>query len=81
MTVHEQLIQNWDAYIKENARYEEKGIKASKVRARKALMELAKLAKDIAAGAVLFSAVISVLIASLIFAQKFYMIYCNNFSF
>ncbi|HIS14636.1 MAG TPA: hypothetical protein IAA76_08690 [Candidatus Ornithospirochaeta stercorigallinarum] len=46
MTVHEQLIQNWDAYIKENARYEEKGIKASKVRARKALMELAKLAKE-----------------------------------
>ena len=46
MTAHEQLIQNWDAYIKENARYEEKGIKASKVRARKALMELAKLAKE-----------------------------------
>ena len=46
MTIHEQLIQNWDAYIKENARYEEKGIKASKVRARKALMELAKLAKE-----------------------------------
>lgn len=46
MTVHEQLIQNWDAYIKENARYEGKGIKASKVRARKALMELAKLAKE-----------------------------------
>lgn len=46
MTVHEQLIQKWDAYIKENARYEEKGIKASKVRARKALMELAKLAKE-----------------------------------
>lgn len=46
MTVHEQLIQNWDAYIKENARYEEKRIKASKVRARKALMELAKLAKE-----------------------------------
>ena len=46
MTVHEQLIQNWDAYIKENARYEEKGIKASKVRARQALMELAKLAKE-----------------------------------
>ena len=46
MTVHEQLIQNWDAYTKENARYEEKGIKSSKVRARKALMELAKLAKE-----------------------------------
>ena len=43
--------------------------------------KLAKLAKDIAAGAVLFSAIISVLIASLIFAQKFYTIYCNNFSF
>lgn len=43
--------------------------------------KLAKLAKDIAAGAVLFSAIISVLIASLIFAQKFYIIYCNNFSF
>ena len=46
MTVHEQLIQNWDAYIKENSRYEEKGIKASKVRARKALMEISKLAKE-----------------------------------
>ncbi len=43
--------------------------------------KLAKLAKDIAAGAVLFSAVISVLISSLIFAQKIYQIYCNNFSF
>lgn len=43
--------------------------------------KLAKLAKDIAAGAVLFSAIISVLIASLIFAQKFYILYCNNFSF
>lgn len=43
--------------------------------------KLAKLAKDIAAGAVLFCAIISVLIASLIFAQKFYTIYCNNFSF
>lgn len=43
--------------------------------------KLAKLAKDIAAGAVLFCAIISVLIASLIFAQKFYIIYCNNFSF
>ena len=43
--------------------------------------KLAKLAKDIAAGAVLFCAIISVLIASLIFEQKFYIIYCNNFSF
>ena len=43
--------------------------------------KLAKLAKDIAAGAVLFSAIISVLIASIIFAQRFYELYCNNFSF
>lgn len=43
--------------------------------------KLAKLAKDIAAGAVLFSAVISILIASLIFAQRFYKIYCNFNSF
>lgn len=46
MTAHEQLIQNWESYLKENARYEEKGVKASKVRARKALMELSKLAKE-----------------------------------
>lgn len=37
--------------------------------------KLAKLAKDIAAGAVLFSAVISVLIASLIFANRVYLLY------
>ncbi len=43
--------------------------------------KLAKLAKDIAAGAVLFSAVISVLISSLIFAQKIYQIYCNKIYF
>ena len=43
--------------------------------------KLAKLAKDIAAGAVLFSATVSVLISSLIFAQRFYQIYCKNFAF
>ena len=43
--------------------------------------KLAKLAKDIGAGAVLISATTSVIIATLIFAKKIYILYCNNFSF
>lgn len=43
--------------------------------------KLAKLAKDIGAGAVLISATASVIIATLIFAKKIYILYCNNFSF
>ncbi len=44
--IHEKLTQNWEIYATENARYEEKGIKVARVRARKALSEIAKLAKE-----------------------------------
>ncbi len=46
MTIHEQIIEQYETYIAENARFTEKGVKASAARARKALGEIAKLAKD-----------------------------------
>ncbi len=46
MTIHEQLAQNWETYITENARYEEKGIKVARTRAKKALLEISKLCKE-----------------------------------
>lgn len=46
MTIHEQIVAQYEAYIAENQKFTEKGIKASAARARKALGELAKLAKD-----------------------------------
>ena len=46
MTVHEQIQAQFEAYIAENQKFTEKGIKASAARARKALGEMAKLAKE-----------------------------------
>ncbi len=46
MTVHEQIVAEFDAYVKENEKLMEKGVKASATRARKALAELTKLAKE-----------------------------------
>jgi N-glycosylase/DNA lyase len=46
MTVHEQIVAQYEAYIAENQKFSEKGIKASAARARKALGEMAKLAKE-----------------------------------
>lgn len=46
MTIHEQIVAQYEAYITENARFTEKGVKASAARARKALGEIAKLAKE-----------------------------------
>jgi N-glycosylase/DNA lyase len=46
MTIHEQIVAQYEAYIAENQKFTEKGIKASAARARKALGEIAKLAKD-----------------------------------
>ncbi len=46
MTTHEAIIAQYEAYITENAKFEEKGVKASSARARKALAEIAKLAKE-----------------------------------
>ena len=42
---HDQIVENYEAYLKEHAAFEEKGVKASATRARKALGELGKLAK------------------------------------
>ncbi|HLW22430.1 MAG TPA: hypothetical protein VKZ39_04530 [Sphaerochaetaceae bacterium] len=46
MTIHEQIVAQYEAYIAENQKFTEKGIKASAARARKALGEIAKLSKE-----------------------------------
>ena len=45
-TLHEQLVEQFDIYLAESARFEAKGIKASAARARNALAEISKLCKD-----------------------------------
>lgn len=45
MATNEQIKQAYEAYVEENAKFVEKGNKAAAGRARKALMELAKLCK------------------------------------
>lgn len=45
-TLHEQIIANYDSYIVEQTKFEEKGNKAAATRARKALGEIGKLAKS-----------------------------------
>lgn len=42
---HDQIVENYEAYLKEHAAFEEKGVKAAATRARKALGEIGKLAK------------------------------------
>ncbi|MGM0432114.1 MAG: hypothetical protein ACQEQU_05315 [Spirochaetota bacterium] len=46
MGLHEQIIAEYETYISESQKFEEKGVKASAARARKALGELGKLAKE-----------------------------------
>ena len=46
MTIHEQIVAQYEAYIAENQKFTEKGIKASAARARKAHGEIAKLSKE-----------------------------------
>lgn len=46
MGLHEQIIEQYEIYIAESQKFEEKGVKASATRARKALGELGKLAKE-----------------------------------
>ncbi len=46
MTIHEELVSQFETYLAESKRFEEKGIKASGMRARKALAEIAKLCKE-----------------------------------
>lgn len=46
MGLHEQIIEQYEMYIEESAKFEDKGVKASATRARKALGELGKLSKE-----------------------------------
>ena len=45
MTNHDQLVGLFGTYVQENQKFEEKGVKASASRARKALADIAKLCK------------------------------------
>lgn len=45
MTVHEQIVAAYEAYLAENTKFTDKGVKAAAARARKALGELGKLTK------------------------------------
>lgn len=45
MTTTEQIAEAYASYIEENTKFTEKGNKSAGVRARKALLELTKLAK------------------------------------
>ena len=40
---HEQIIENFNAYIEENQKFADKGNKAAGTRARKALLDIKKL--------------------------------------
>ena len=46
MTNHETLVSLFDTYLKENEKFTEKGVKAAGTRARKALAEFTKAAKE-----------------------------------
>ena len=46
MTHHETLVSLFDIYLKENEKFTEKGNKAAGTRARKALAEFTKVAKE-----------------------------------
>jgi hypothetical protein len=45
MTIHDQILEQIEAYVKEHTAFEEKGVKAAAARARKALGEIGKLTK------------------------------------
>ena len=45
MSTHDQIVEQYEAYLAENEKFEEKGNAAAGTRARKALGEMAKLAK------------------------------------
>ena len=46
MTNHENLVNLFESYLAENAKFESKGNKAAGTRARKALAELSKATKE-----------------------------------
>lgn len=43
---HDAIVAAYENYLVENARFTDKGVKASAARARKALQEIAKLVKE-----------------------------------
>ena len=45
MSIHDEIISQFDSYMNESVKFEEKGVKASAASARKALGELGKLSK------------------------------------
>jgi len=45
-SIHEQIVANYESYLKEHAAWEDKGVKAAAARARKALGEIGKLSKS-----------------------------------
>ena len=45
-SIHEQIVANYEAYLKEHVAWEDKGVKAAAARARKALGEIGKLTKS-----------------------------------
>ena len=45
MSSHNDIVAQFEAYLKESEAFEEKGVKAAATRARKALGELGKLVK------------------------------------
>jgi len=46
MATHDEIVEQFNAYLAENTKFEVKGVKAAAARARKALGELGKLAKS-----------------------------------
>jgi hypothetical protein len=46
MTNHENLVHLFETYVSENEKFEVKGVKAAGTRARKALAEMTKFAKE-----------------------------------
>ncbi len=46
MSLHDEIVEQFEAYVAENQKFEDKGVKAAAARARKALGELGKLSKE-----------------------------------
>ena len=46
MTIHEQIVHAFNAYLSEAQSFEERNVKVAAARARKALGDLGKLTKD-----------------------------------
>ena len=46
MSLHNEIIEQYEIYIAESTKFDEKGVKAAATRARKALGELGKLSKS-----------------------------------